>query len=239
MRTEVINIDDIPNEYDGEEMQVHQVKQSKALQKYTGWAALIKGWALDLAQKMTEKPEHGVSQAILAEFGTIEEYSGQAQVLQEEQGKFLGNLLKILIRLFLSDDGPKLIHADEYTVERMENYESNKEIVQPVKENQTEGIVPQTSRQRQHQRAHSGTFRTQRRRSVEGQDQSAGFYDQKGNRGERMNDFVCARSVIAEIRGNKRPKIKQVFNPYTKKHSEFFDPYIQYGGKSMYRRSAK
>ena len=50
---------------------------------------------------------------------------------------------------------------------------------------------------------------------------------------EGLIDNWRARSIIGSLRGGQHVMVKQVFNPYTRKKSEYFDPSLQFGGGSV------
>ena len=53
------------------------------------------------------------------------------------------------------------------------------------------------------------------------------------NKGKKSPSANPHAKTVA-LAGNQKGYVVQVYSPYTKKRSEYFDPYLQYGGESMY-----
>lgn len=248
-------LEEVPEEYVDDELTAAQhVIKSKDTQRSAAAGNAVRNVLEQLVRKMVAYPQNVVSVAVAAEFGSVE--ACRTLVVPEPDSRCLASLLKVMSKLV--DDSQVLQSADdlaEYTAEQPDKTlnsnqglnADNRLIVRPLMAHKSSPMHPsKADSQDPHPEneespphaveTHSG----RRRASEEAVDENSvrrhrrEDEENRGRVGEKWGRVLSSGRGSVMVGGeDRKARVKQLFNPYTKKKSEYFDPYIQYGGRSM------
>jgi len=167
-----------------------------------------------LVKKFSEFPNSYITSSILKEFGSFENL--QKLIQNEPNSQVIEPLLKILSQQIGSRAQSEV---EEYAVEKLSDFKEK----------------TQQNPQHIHQKSVSEALETQKRKSMNYAESEPQLWNKSCKQSQpsgNWRDYAINNSSNRN-RSRQKPTLKQVFNPYTRKSTGFFDPQIQYGGKSM------
>ncbi len=187
------------------------------------------------------KPEHAVTLAVMSEFGSAENCAAAFSLRDE----LLEGCLKVLNKLMSEPAGVEgeTVREENPAPEAVEESAPHRgqNALEGGEELKKEDMLERVSEERESPPAEGSGEKDKswnswsKRAPAHSYNLNATDILQIGARENRFGGSaaVPAKGWKSPPRAGERGRMRQVFNQYTRKATEFFDPALQYGGKSM------